>query len=349
MTTEPLLTISAFARAVDLAPSTLRYYDEAGLLPPAEVDARTGYRYYTPDLERRAALLRRMREIGLSLESMRAVLAGTPEQATRVLRSHVTGAQDSASRAAEVAEEVLAALTPHADAGSPVTVTVDGAEVAAALGRVARAAAADPGPLRGVLIDVAGGEVTVVATDRYWLACWRLPLAERSPGEIRGFLTLPEVERLAGLLAGIDTATLTMTDSELRVDTADGATVLPLADDRFPAYRLVLPPPPVGRATVSLTGLRTALGEDGPVRLAPSDGVLDVGGYADAPRVPLTAAVLGAPTTLWLARDLLLGALEALVGETVTIAWTDPVHAVRLTPVEQRRLDVVLMPLRPPV
>jgi hypothetical protein len=46
--TRPLLTISAFARAVDLAPSTLRYYDECGLLPPTEVDARTGYRYYTP-------------------------------------------------------------------------------------------------------------------------------------------------------------------------------------------------------------------------------------------------------------------------------------------------------------
>ncbi|MGH3741004.1 MAG: MerR family DNA-binding transcriptional regulator, partial [Micromonosporaceae bacterium] len=46
--TAPLLTISAFARAVHLTPSALRYYHEAGLLPPAEVDARTGYRYYTP-------------------------------------------------------------------------------------------------------------------------------------------------------------------------------------------------------------------------------------------------------------------------------------------------------------
>jgi DNA-binding transcriptional MerR regulator len=58
--TRPLLTISAFARAVDLAPSTLRYYDECGLLPPTEVDARTGYRYYTPDLARRAHLVRRL-------------------------------------------------------------------------------------------------------------------------------------------------------------------------------------------------------------------------------------------------------------------------------------------------
>jgi len=36
--TRPLLTISEFARAVELAPSALRYYREAGLLPPTEVD-----------------------------------------------------------------------------------------------------------------------------------------------------------------------------------------------------------------------------------------------------------------------------------------------------------------------
>ena len=51
---QPLLTIGAFARAVGLAPSALRYYDECGLLRPADVDEATGYRYYTPDLARRA-------------------------------------------------------------------------------------------------------------------------------------------------------------------------------------------------------------------------------------------------------------------------------------------------------
>jgi len=54
---EPLLTIGAFARAVGLTPSALRHYDECGLLRPAEVDHATGYRYYTPDLVRRAELV----------------------------------------------------------------------------------------------------------------------------------------------------------------------------------------------------------------------------------------------------------------------------------------------------
>ena len=40
--TDPLLTIGAFARATGLTPTTLRHYDEVGLLPPADVDAATG-------------------------------------------------------------------------------------------------------------------------------------------------------------------------------------------------------------------------------------------------------------------------------------------------------------------
>ena len=51
---ESLLTIGAFAQAVGLSPSALRFYDECGLLVPAEVDPVTGYRYYTPELARRA-------------------------------------------------------------------------------------------------------------------------------------------------------------------------------------------------------------------------------------------------------------------------------------------------------
>ena len=68
---QPLLTIGAFARAVGLAPSALRYYDECGLLRPAEVDEATGYRYYTPDLARRAQAVAQMRDAGLSIENLR--------------------------------------------------------------------------------------------------------------------------------------------------------------------------------------------------------------------------------------------------------------------------------------
>ena len=43
-----LLTIGEFAARTRLAPTALRYYDDAGLLRPAAVDAGSGYRRYAP-------------------------------------------------------------------------------------------------------------------------------------------------------------------------------------------------------------------------------------------------------------------------------------------------------------
>jgi DNA polymerase-3 subunit beta len=237
--TEPLLTISAFARAVDLAPSTLRYYDEAGLLTPAEVDPRTGYRYYTPDLERRAGLIRRMRDVGLSVDAMRLVLAGGHDEAARILRAHVEGKTRSAAHAAAVVDEILTALDVAPDRGE-LTVTVDGAELAAALRRVVRAASPDEGPLSGVLLDCADGAVTVVATDRYWLALWDVPVGEPG-GDRRTFVPSAAAAELAEQLARRVTASLTVSATSVRVEDTE----LAAGPDRFPAYRLILP----GRAT----------------------------------------------------------------------------------------------------
>ncbi len=65
----------------------MRYYHEAGLLPPTEVDPHTGYRYYTREQERRALLLSRLRAVGVSIETMRQVLAGPADQAVLLLEA----------------------------------------------------------------------------------------------------------------------------------------------------------------------------------------------------------------------------------------------------------------------
>ncbi len=346
--TEPLLTISAFARAVDLAPSTLRYYDEAGLLTPAEVDPRTGYRYYTPDLERRAGLIRRMREVGLSVDAMRLVLAGGHDEAARILRAHVEGKTRSAAHAAAMVDEILTALDVAPEPGE-LTVTVDGAELAAALRRVVRAASPEEGPLSGVLLDCADGAVTVVATDRYWLALWCVPVGEPD-GDLRTFVPLAAVPGLAELLARRVTASLTVSATSVRVDDAE----LAAGPDRFPAYRLILPGRAAGRATLDRLVLATAVddaveaGGAGPVRFEATADAVRVGGYGDVEQVPVPAVVTGEPATLWFAPAVLRRALDTLVGESVTVAWTAPDRAVRLSPVEQRRLDVLLMPVQPP-
>lgn len=69
------MAIGRFARLSGLSVGTLRHYDEVGLLRPAEVDGDTGYRRYRPDQLPQARALRRLRELELSLDQVRDVLA----------------------------------------------------------------------------------------------------------------------------------------------------------------------------------------------------------------------------------------------------------------------------------
>jgi DNA-binding transcriptional MerR regulator len=64
------MTIGEFSRLVGVTPSALRYYDDWGLLVPAETDPRTGYRFYTLDQRRRAEVIRLLRDAGLALPAV---------------------------------------------------------------------------------------------------------------------------------------------------------------------------------------------------------------------------------------------------------------------------------------
>jgi len=70
-----LLSIGQLARACRVSVPTLRKYDELGLLPPAEVDEGTGYRWYRPDQVRAASLIRLLREVQVPLAMIRELLA----------------------------------------------------------------------------------------------------------------------------------------------------------------------------------------------------------------------------------------------------------------------------------
>jgi DNA-binding transcriptional MerR regulator len=69
-----MLNAGAFARLAGVSVRTLHHYDELGLLKPAEVDTRTGYRRYTmlelPRLHRILAL----RDLGLSLSEIQGII-----------------------------------------------------------------------------------------------------------------------------------------------------------------------------------------------------------------------------------------------------------------------------------
>jgi DNA-binding transcriptional MerR regulator len=75
------MSISEFAQRSLLSPKALRLYDEMGLLPPARVDAVTGYRFYGVDQIRPARLIAALRHLGVPLAEIKVVLGLDPEMA----------------------------------------------------------------------------------------------------------------------------------------------------------------------------------------------------------------------------------------------------------------------------
>lgn len=81
-----LLSIGEFAAATQLTPKALRLYDEQGLMRPASTDATNGYRYYGIDQVSTGRLIRALREMGLSLANISAVVALDPRHREILLR-----------------------------------------------------------------------------------------------------------------------------------------------------------------------------------------------------------------------------------------------------------------------
>ncbi|MBS0419482.1 MAG: MerR family transcriptional regulator [Proteobacteria bacterium] len=70
-----VLKIGAFAKRTAVSVKTLRFYDQAGVLRPACIDASSRYRYYRLDQLGILRELRQLRELGASIEDLRAWVA----------------------------------------------------------------------------------------------------------------------------------------------------------------------------------------------------------------------------------------------------------------------------------
>jgi DNA-binding transcriptional MerR regulator len=68
------MSIGEFAKRSRLSPKALRLYDELGLLPPARVDDANGYRFHEESQLERADLVAALRQIGMPLTEIKAVL-----------------------------------------------------------------------------------------------------------------------------------------------------------------------------------------------------------------------------------------------------------------------------------
>jgi DNA-binding transcriptional MerR regulator len=76
-----LMNIGEFARRSSLSANALRLYDELGLLPPARVDASSGYRFYAEAQLEPARLIAALRQLQIPLPGIRAILGLEPAAA----------------------------------------------------------------------------------------------------------------------------------------------------------------------------------------------------------------------------------------------------------------------------
>lgn len=77
-----LLNIGEFSRMTHLSVKALRHYHDVGILEPAAIDPHSGYRSYDVGQVAPAQVIRRLRDLGMPLDSIRAVLTA-PDLAAR--------------------------------------------------------------------------------------------------------------------------------------------------------------------------------------------------------------------------------------------------------------------------
>jgi DNA-binding transcriptional MerR regulator len=213
----PRLSIGDFSRMTHLSVKALRHYHEWGLLAPASVDERTGYRFYGQEQVAAAQVIRRFRELGLPIDTVKAVLAA-PDVDTRnaLLARHLERMELELSRTRDAVASLRALLegTPAAVAISyrsipqqtvaavaeRVELPVLGAWISASFDALSAAleqhGVAAAGPRGGVY-------PTALFTDEVADVVVFIPVVQPLPatGEIRT-ITLPEVEVAVALHRG---------------------------------------------------------------------------------------------------------------------------------------------------
>ncbi|MFD9304787.1 MerR family transcriptional regulator [Streptomyces sp. NPDC060048] len=268
--------IGEMARASGLSVSALRFYDGAGVLVPAWVDPVSGYRWYGPEQLEESRLLARLRRAAMPLADIRLVLAGWSGADTGLVRelleAHLRRLGRGLADARNEFSAVLALLdlreNPMAlPSTTAVRLTVAAPELAAALDAVRFAAGTDPHlpMLGGVLFDIEGEVLRVVATDRYRMAVAQAGTTGHGGPRVQAVVPSPLVDAMRALLGGDTPVRLAVEGERVTLEAGElEAAGQRLAHD-FPDYRRLVRVPAGRRALVDVPAFRKEV-ETGPVR-----------------------------------------------------------------------------------
>jgi DNA-binding transcriptional MerR regulator len=337
-----LLGIGRLAALSGLPVSALRFYDGAGVLPPAVVDPSSGYRFYLPSQVDQARLVAHLRRVGLPLDAIRTV-AGDPAQAEPILAAHLRRLEAGLADARREISMVRHLLMSQEIAMTHCTLPASDLIRALRDVRYAVCQDAEQPRLNGVFLDSEPGQLRVVATDRYRLATSTVP--PPAPSKLHLLLPTADVDEL---LAGEHTGSLdvVVADGTITLSGTGGTVRTQVPDVDFPPYRSWLD---LGRRNVPVdaAALRAAL-DAGTTESRTRD---DDGVAYDVSRLSVTArgVEVGAsedPDALVVAvnRAFLLEALEA--GDQLTLGLDDPIAPLAIRNPDREGTLSILMPVR---
>ncbi|MDH6194223.1 DNA polymerase-3 subunit beta [Mycobacterium frederiksbergense] len=341
-----LMSIGAFAKLAGLTASALRFYDDAGLLHPEQVDPLTGYRLYSESQLVRASQLRQLREVGMPLPTIgRFFSAGTHEAAQLI--------DDQVARvAAEAAGIQRAAATLKASLGEAARIsicTLSGPVLAAVIDQIVATTSHDSAipVLNGVRLEVNPDVISLTATDRYRLATRTLVPSQPSAASWVGTLAGDDLQAAASRLRRTPIVRLEVGERILGLRMADSTVAhCRLLTEIFPDYKLLVSslPPVSHRVTVEKRDLLKALEQQAPEKIGlrveagrPSlllpDGAVELNGTASGPDL-----------TLWFELTTLYPAVSHALGNDLMLDLRGPDQPATVRSADDGDFTTLVMP-----
>jgi DNA-binding transcriptional MerR regulator len=149
-----LVSIGQFSRMTHLSVKALRHYHDTGVLVPAAIDRFTGYRSYNVAQVSAAQVIRRLRDLGMPLDSVRTVVASADvETRNREIAAHLARMEEQLAQTQASVAQLRALLTGPAARPDIVLRPIPAVTALAVAEAVTTAEV--PGWFPGVLADIA--------------------------------------------------------------------------------------------------------------------------------------------------------------------------------------------------
>ena len=344
------MSIGVFAELVGLTASALRFYDDAGLLRPEQVDPSTGYRFYHRSQVAHACRLRQLREIGMPLPVIGEFFAADAKEAARLVDEHVAGMTTEADKLRRAADTLRASLRAESRL---VVCTLPGPVLAGAVDQVATSTGHDPDipVLNGVHLEAASGCVRLTATDRYRLATRTLVPTDTTGRPWSGTLAGDDLRVVTSRIRRASTVTVEADARSVTFRTPGDVLYCRLLTEPFPDHRLLMRslPAVTQRVTLGKQQVVRALEQRAPetvgLRTSPRRPILV---FPEGDEMPLDGTATGPEPTIWFDLVTLYPAWSYALGDDLMLDLRGPDLPVTVRSADDGDLTTLVMPRSAP-